>query len=79
MCWVEPERLAESKGVVLVVLDGLRSELEAGILAERSQQEEGVLRLDAELFDFNFVGGVDAVAEEKSPHIGWCFLFGSEK
>ena len=64
---------------MLIVLDGAWGEFDAGILAEGSQEKEGILGLDAEFFDFNFVGGADAVAEQKAADVGGDFFFGGEE
>jgi len=41
-----------------------------GFFSERSYHEQRVLGLDAVLFDFDFVGGVDAVARQSSRTFG---------
>src|SRR5579863_8636274 len=45
------------------------SEFLAVVFIKRTQQEQSVLRLDAELFDFNFIGGAHAVAQQKTAHV----------
>ena len=60
-------------------MNRLRSKFEAGILVERAQQKERILRFDAELFDFDFVVGADAVAREQGMHVGRSFLFGGKE
>ena len=60
-------------------MNWLRSQFEAGILFERSEHEECVLRLDTELLDFNFVGGVYAVAQKETADVVGHFFFGGEE
>src|SRR6202034_3130902 len=49
------------------------------IFVESSEQEERVLGLDADLLDFDFVVGHDAVARQEAVHVRRGFLFESEK
>lgn len=61
---IEPQRIPQGEGVVLVIADGLRCKFEAQIFAESSQQEERVLWLDTKLFNFDFIAGMDAMAQQ---------------
>ena len=55
------------------------SEIEARVLIQRSENEEGVLWFDAILLDFNFVGGADAVAQKEIADVVGRFFFCGEE